>query len=125
MEEEKNKRGRPCIYTAEGLTEDLLTYIDETEDPYIEEFALKRNVSVDTIYRYKKESTELSDAIKKCHTKQALRTIRRIESGSIPANFGIFKLKQKAYGAWTDKQQIEQAINQKISFDFDLSEDDE
>lgn len=102
------ENGRPRIYEPEQVANDLWEYIDSTNDPYIEEFCLPRTAPCkDTVYRLAKECESLSDAIKRCHLKQQLRTMRGIESGDIPPNWGIFKMKQKAYGGFTDKHVVE------------------
>ena len=103
--------GRPKIYNADELAIKLNDYIDNSSDPIIEEFCLMNNMSRDTLHRHSQESVVLSDTIKKCHAKQAIRTQRLAESGDINTTFAIFKLKQKCYG-WSDKQELEVAITE-------------
>jgi hypothetical protein len=110
--------GRLKIYNADELAIKLNDYIDNSSDPIIEEFCLINNMSRDTLHRHSQESVVLSDTIKKCHAKQAIRTQRLAESGDINTTFAIFKLKQKCYG-WSDKQEIE-----SINVNVDLSEDE-
>ena len=96
---EENKRtGRPRIYDADVLAKELLEYIENTEDPMIEEFCIKRVMTRDTLYRLAKENEELSDTIKYCHLVQEVRTVRGAQNGIINPTFAIFKLKQKCYG---------------------------
>lgn len=102
----KDKGGRPRIYDSDILADQLKEYIDKSDDPMIEEFVMQNGVTKDTLYRLEKENQRLSDIIKYCHTKQHIRTVRRIEEGLINPTFGIFKLKQRQYG-WTDKQEVE------------------
>lgn len=98
---------RPKVYKAEEVAKDLEKYIKETEDPMIEEFCLpKDRPGKDTLYRLEKECTKLSDAIKSCHAKQQVRTVRNVEAGKMNPTWAIFKMKQPCYG-WTDKQEIE------------------
>lgn len=119
------KRGRKRIYDPEVLAEQLYEYIESTEDPYIEEFCLnhEQRVSKDTVYRLEKECSNLSDAIKRCHLKQQLRTMRGVENGTIHASWGIFKVKQAAYGGFKDKQEIEHSGEQKLVIDIDIEEE--
>ena len=107
---------RPRIYNAEDINVDLIEYMNNTDDPYVEEFILTQPFSPDTFYRLAKECKPLSDTIKALHLKQAMRTIRKAESGDINTTFAIFKLKQKCYG-WSDKQEIE-----SVNVNVDLSE---
>jgi len=104
--EEKNKGGRPRIYDVEKITDDLYSYMNATDDPYVEEFILQNEFTPDTLYRLAKENARLSDTIKILHEKQKMRTIRKAEVGEINTTFAIFKLKQKCYG-WTDKTELE------------------
>ena len=105
-EESKNKGGRPRIYSAEKIADDLELYINNTDDPYVEEFSLMQPFNPETLYRLAKENERLSNTIKRVHEKQKMRTIRKAESGEINTTFAIFKLKQKCYG-WTDKTELE------------------
>ena len=115
--------GRPRTYKAEDIAEQLNEYIDGSNDPYIEEFCLpKDRPSRDTVYRLAKECQELSDTIKRCLLKQDLRTMRGVEDGSIPASWGIFKKKQKAYGGWTDKLET---VNNNFNTEMSEAEADE
>jgi hypothetical protein len=103
---------RPRIYNADDINRHLIEYMDNTDDPYVEEFILTQAFSPDTFYRLAKECKPLSDTIKALHLKQAMRTIRKAESGDINTTFAIFKLKQKCYG-WSDKQEVDQTISNK------------
>ena len=115
---EENKRtGRPRIYDADVLAKELLEYIENTEDPMIEEFCIKRVMTRDTLYRLAKENEELSDTIKYCHLVQEVRTVRGAQNGIINPTFAIFKLKQKCYG-WTDKQEVE-STNTNINYNYE------
>lgn len=106
MSEEKNLGGRPPIYDPEEVADKLLAYIDETEDPMVEEFCFLNPYSKDTVYRLEKKCVRLSDAIKKLHAKQMIRTIRLAEKGKINPTWAIFKMKQPCYGM-TDKQEMD------------------
>lgn len=122
MKKEKNlekpkKRGRPRRYSSEKITIDMLAYIANSDDPYVEEFALKEKISMDTIYRLAKEDVNLADTIKSLHLKQLLRTVRGAENGTINSTFAIFKLKQKQFG-WTDKIEHTGEVNTNIKFTF-------
>ena len=110
--------GRLKIYNADELAKKLDEYIDNTDDPIIEEFCMINRMSRDTLHRHSQESVVLSDTIKRCHAKQIIRTQRLAESGDINTTFAIFKLKQKCYG-WTDKQEVEQ-----VNLNYDMSEDE-
>lgn len=98
--------GRPKKYKAEDIAKRLDKYIEDCEDPMIQEFCLLDGVSKDTIYRLAKECVQLSDTIKKCHAKQEIRTVRKVQAGEMNPTWAIFKMKQRQYG-WTDKQEIE------------------
>jgi len=117
---EKQKPGRKRIYDAEVLAEQLDNYIENSEDPMIEEFCLINKMSKDTIYRLEKECDALAYAIKKCSIKQEVRTVRKAESGEINTTFAIFKLKQKRFG-WTDKQEIETSGETTVNNRVDLT----
>ena len=106
-----SKRGRPRIYDADELAEELLEYIENSDDPMIEEFCYNRHVNKDTIYRLEKENSSLADAIKRCHLKQEILTVRNVQNNMSNPTFGIFKLKQKRFG-WTDKQELDVAIKE-------------
>ena len=99
--------GRPITYKPEEVDRQLNEYINNSSDPYIEEFSLLEGSPCrDTIYEKAKIYKPLSDTIKRCHIKQELRTKRAAEAGTINSTFAIFKLKQKCYG-WSDKQEVE------------------
>lgn len=102
----KNPGGRPRIYDAEKIADDLMTYLENSDDPYVEEFSLTQPFNIDTLYRLAKENDRLSETIKRVHEKQKMRTVRKAEVGEINPTFAIFKLKQKCYG-WTDKTELE------------------
>lgn len=104
---------RPRKYNADDLKAKLDAYIDSTDDCLIDEFLLNEYIPAKTLYQYAKESEELSNSIKRCHHKQALRVQRGAQDGTINATFAIFKLKQPCYG-WTDKQEV-QNTNVNIS----------
>lgn len=117
---EKKKSGRPRIYDAEVLADELLIYVESTDDPMIEEFCIKRKMTRDTIYRLAKENERLSDTIKYCHMIQEVRTVRGAQNGIINPTFAIFKLKQKCYG-WTDKTEV-QSTNVNIETEMTAEE---
>lgn len=122
--QEKNKGGRPPIYSADKIADDLLKYLENTDDPMVEEFCLiKGNPTRDTIYRLEKENDRLSDTIKKVHAKQQIRTVKLVEAGAMNPTWAIFKMKQRVYG-WTDKQEIEQ-LNVNVEAELSESEADE
>ncbi len=113
--------GAPKQYHGDKVTKDLIDYIEKADDPIIEEFCLtKGNPCKETLYRIAKECKELSNAIKRCHEKQMLRTQRLAEKGEINTTFAIFKLKQPCYG-WTDKQVVE-STNKNV--ELELSEEE-
>ena len=104
-----NKVGAPRQYNAQEMIDDLRAYIDSNDNPIIEEFLLSVPYCKDTLYRFKAESTILSDTIKELHCKQEVRTVHRVENGDMPVAWAIFKMKQPVYG-WTDKQTIDATI---------------
>jgi hypothetical protein len=118
---EKNPVGRPKIYDSNIINKDLKVYMENSEDPYIEEFILQNAFTADTFYRLAKENKDLSDTIKRVHAKQLMRTVRKAEAGVINPTFAIFKLKQKCYG-WTDKQEIEHSGEMKVTNKTELYE---
>lgn len=123
---EKNK-GRPRIYDADELADKLMDYINNSDDPMIEEFCYNEHVNKDTIYRLEKNNERLSDAIKRCHVKQEILTVRGVQNGTINPTFGIFKLKQKRFG-WSDKQEVEMSGNLNLTIEdqlLELVDDDE
>ena len=111
---------RPKIYDADTINKDLIDYMNNTDDPYIEEFNLSQPFSHDTFYRLAKEHTGLSETIKRLHQKQLMRTVKKAEAGEINTTFAIFKLKQKCYG-WTDKQEIDQTISNNDDKAFEIN----
>ena len=114
--------GRKTTYKPDEVAEKLMQYIADSDDPYIEEFCLMDgNPCKDTIYRLEKDCRLLSDAIKRCHEKQKLRTVRAAENGEINSTFAIFKLKQKCYG-WTDKVET---VNTNLNHEMSEAEADE
>ena len=118
--QEKNKGGRPKIYKSEVIAENLEKYVEESNDPIIEEFCYLNKICKETIYRHAKECERLANAIKRCHIKQEVLTVRKAEAGEINATFAIFKLKQKRFG-WTDKQEIETSGETTINNRVDLT----
>lgn len=112
--------GAPKQYHGEEVAKDLIEYIESTDDPIIEEFCIKKgNPCKETLYRIAKECKELSNAIKKCHAKQEVRTSRLAEKGEMPTAWAIFKMKQPCYG-WSDKQQVESTnVNVNLEKDDD------
>ena len=118
--QEKNKGGRPKIYKSEVIAENLEKYVEESNDPIIEEFCYLNKICKETIYRHAKECERLANAIKRCHIKQEVLTVRKAEAGEINATFAIFKLKQKRFG-WTDKQEIETSGETTVNNRVDLT----
>lgn len=112
------KRGRPPKFDADVLAKKLEKYISLCDDPIVQEFCLGQKVSRDTLYRLAKINEVLSDNIKRLHSKQEVRTIRKAESGEINATFAIFKLKQPCYG-WTDKQEVSHSGGLDIKVKWD------
>lgn len=111
MEEQKNLGGRPPIYDPEVIADELLEYIENSDDPMIEEFCYLNPYSKDTVYRLEKKCERLSDAIKKLHAKQMIRTIRMAEKGKMNPTWAIFKMKQPCYGM-TDKQEVDLSVKE-------------
>ena len=111
---------RPRVFDSEDLADKLDIYVQESDDPMVQEFCLLNKVSKDTIYRLVKESKRLADSIKMCHLKQEIRTQRKVEQGEMNPSFGIFKLKQKCYG-WTDKQET---VNTNLNIEGDMTEEE-
>ena len=108
-------------YDLQTIADKLETYIQSTDNPSVAEFCSDfSNPVKDTLYNYAKEYKPISDSLKRINAIQEARTIRMLESGELNPIYGIFKLKQPAYG-WTDKQQVE-SIN--LNIDADLSEND-
>ena len=65
--------GRPKIYDADALGEQLHDYVDDTVDPRIEEFCLPRNMpSTATLYELGKNNDCLSSAIIRAKMKRNL-----------------------------------------------------
>jgi len=118
--------GAPRQYTAEGIIKLLNEYIENEDNPTVEGFLLDTDDapnSKDTLYRYEKESEELSNAIKKLHMKQQRRTVNLAEKGEIPTAWAIFKMKQQCYG-WTDKQVVEATnTNKNLNLEVDSIEE--
>lgn len=110
--------GAPKKFFAKDIIKDLNKYIEETDDPMVEEFVLNSEFSGDTLYRLAKEDVELSETIKKVHQKQSIRTQRLAELGDIPTAWAIFKMKQKCYG-WTDKQEV---VSTNLNINEDVSD---
>ena len=106
---------RPRTYNAEDITKALNKYIDETEDPLIQEFVLNYGISIDQLYdiakRDEEDSKELSLTIKKAIQKQEVFLVRNVSTRKVSEAFGIFRLKQPQHG-WTDKQEV--AIDAKV-----------
>lgn len=101
------KLGPPNKYDALQLAKELDEYTKNCDDPMIEEFCLAEGRPCrDTVYRLEKDCKILSDTIKRLHAKQQVRTIKKVESGTMNPTWAIFKMKQRCYG-WTDKQEIE------------------
>ena len=105
--------GRPKIYVTEDLTQDLIIYTENEDNPTVAKFCLHRGICRETLYRHAKESNKLANTIKMLHLKQEARTIDLMEAGELAPAWAIFKMKQKCYG-WTDKQEIE-SINKNIN----------
>jgi len=116
--EEPKKRGRPAKYDPEKVAIELNDYVEENDDPMIQQFCYETKISKDAIYRLAKECDSLNDSIKRCHAKQEVRTIKGAENGTINATFAIFKLKQKCYG-WSDKQEFEHSGGVSIKVDWE------
>jgi len=115
--------GRPREYTAEELKKDLDEYIKNESNPTVAKFCLSKYMSKETIYRYAKESQELSNSIKCLHLKQESRTIDLMEQGELAPAWAIFKMKQKCYG-WTDKQEIvSENTNKNVNLEVDSIEE--
>ena len=106
-------------YNLQTVADKLEAYIQSTDNPSVAEFCSNfSNPVKDTLYNYAKEYKPISDSLKRINAIQEARTIRMLEAGELNPIYGIFKLKQPAYG-WTDKQQVE-SIN--LNVDADLSE---
>lgn len=100
-------------YDVNDIIEKLNIFIDENEEPLIQEFTLKYGISRSRFYDYAKENAELSDTIKKAIDKQEVYLIKNTETGKLNATFVIFRLKQKCFG-WKDKQEIDQTVSAEV-----------
>jgi len=116
-----NPVGAPRQYTAQQMIDDLRVYIDENDNPILEEFLLSVPYCKETMHRHKAESIELANIIKELHCKQEVRTIKRVENGDMPVAWAIFKMKQRQYG-WTDKSELEIAAKNTTVLDAMLKQ---
>jgi hypothetical protein len=110
---------RPREYDAEDLAIKLEAYIEREDQPFIQEFCLEENVSVDTIYRLEKDNMSLSEAIKKALRKQEVYILKNASTGKINPVFGIFRLKQKCFG-YTDKAEFDVTAKQELPDHIDI-----
>ena len=104
---------RPVIFDADVLAIKLLDYIDKTDQPFIQEFCLNEDVSRDTVYRLAKDNKALSDSIQKALDKQELYILQNASIGKVNPVFGIFRLKQPAFG-YTDKADLTLTAKQEL-----------
>ncbi len=116
--EKKNVGGRPPIYDADVIADKMELFIEEHEEPFIQEFCLNEGMSPDTFYRLMKVNERLSEAHKKALAKQELYILKNAPTGKYNPVFAIFKLKQAFHG-WTDK------VEQVTTIDINVIPPDE
>ncbi len=91
-------------YDPDRIAERLIEYTKEAKDPYpmIAEFCYKYDYEKSHLYDMAKKSSNLANAIKKMHGKAEFMAENLLTNGKMPPAFGIFKLKQPAFG-WINK----------------------
>lgn len=110
--------GAPKQFNIDDIIEKLNIYIDETEEPFIQEFCLNYNISRVHFYELSKSSSELSNTIKKCLLKQELYIVKNASKNKINPAFSMFRLKQPCFG-YTDKQEVvSQNENTNVNYDM-------
>ncbi|MCY6957845.1 terminase small subunit [Clostridium brassicae] len=100
-------------FNVNDIIEKLNIFIDENEEPLIQEFCLQYGISRSRFYDYAAENKQLSDTIQKAIDKQEIFLIKNTERGKLNPTFVIFRLKQKCFG-WKDKQEIDQTVNAEV-----------
>ena len=110
-----NLGGRPRIYNAEHISEALLKYIEENDEPLIQEFCLNYDISKDQLYaisgRDEEDSKRLSDSMKKAIAKQEVFLVKNATRRTIDPVFSMFRLKQPCHG-YTDRHEL--TIDSKV-----------
>ena len=96
---------RPRIYDADVIADKLAEYTANTEEPLIQEFCVRENISDETLRRLRAENTALDGAIKNAIKKQEVALLRNGSTGKINPVFAIFRLKQPQFG-YTDRADL-------------------
>jgi len=115
------KRGRPLKFKVEDIIIALNKYINEIEQPFIQEFALNYDISREHLYELSRKNKDLSDTIKKAIEKQELYMLKNASERKIDPTFTIFRLKQPCFG-YKDKHELDQNINQDIKIKINLQD---
>lgn len=99
-------------YDRDSIISALNDYIDNTDDPMLQEFCSQSSSMPcrDTIYEWAKENKFLSDTLKRLQTKQECFLARAKDINPVMA---IFRLKQPQHG-YTDKQEVKHDVNSTI-----------
>ena len=116
--------GRPTTIDVNDVIDKLNIYINENEEPFIQEFCLNYDISKARFYDLAGTNQELSDAIKKAIMKQELYIVKNASKSKINPVFGMFRLKQPTFG-YTDKTEIDQTIKGEIKVNISDMSDEE
>ena len=91
--------GRPREIDIVDMIAALDRYVENTKEPFIQEFCLEYRISRDRFYDYVKEYSELSDIHKRLLAKQELYILKHAgKKGGIHPVFAMFRLQQPTFG---------------------------
>lgn len=104
VERVKNLGGRPYTIDWNDIADRLEKYVEETEQPFLQEFCLIEDVSRANFYEQMNRFQRLADVHKKLLDKQELYILKNAPTGKYNPVFAIFRLKQPSFG-YTDKSE--------------------
>lgn len=101
---------RPIEYEVNEVAKAFDEYINNNEEPLIQEFCLNYGMSRPNLYVMKEKYKEIEEAMDKCLTKQEIYILRNAQR--INPALAIFRLKQPTFG-YKDRQEIENTVTVK------------
>jgi hypothetical protein len=112
---------RPVKFNVDDIIQAVNSYIDSTDQPFIQEFCLNYDISDEQLMRYRNSNDKLSGAIKKLLAKQELYLIREGAANKINPTMAIFRLKQPVFG-YTDRQDVKVSGNVSFAGEAELTD---
>lgn len=104
---------RPTTIDIEDLVEKFSQYVEENDEPFVQEFTAKfYDIGKTRFYELLGQDERLANAHKKALDKQEMYILKNAPTGKYNPVFGIFRLKQPCFG-YVDR--TEQQVNVEVN----------